>query len=100
MTLKALQKVTAERDRLEMFLASAVKAGGEQLREIDRLKAINAELLEALKRVADWDLPSVVDRDGKPSSFTVEYGSDGARDFIRGIASAAIAVCKLCEGKS
>ena len=51
--------------------------------EVERLR-------EALVLVAEWKMPDTVGRDGKPSTYGLEYGSNGERDYVRGIARAAL----------
>ena len=60
-------------------------------REGYRLKAANTELAAALEKVAAWELPGVTCEDGQTRSFTVARGSNGAREFFRDIARAALA---------
>jgi len=48
-------------------------------------------LQEALEKIADWKLPDVTDREGNPSSYEVEWGSNGARHYFRQIAREALA---------
>lgn len=46
---------------------------------------------EALERIARWELPEAFDRQGNPSSYTVQYGSNGAQDYMQGVARAGLA---------
>lgn len=43
----------------------------------------------ALQRIAAWNLPQAEWR-GQPCSYEVCYGSNGARDFIKKVASDAL----------
>ncbi len=54
--------------------------------ECDRVQVLR----RALERIAAWELPQAFDREGKPSSYTLEYGSNGARDHFRAIAMEAL----------
>lgn len=58
----------------------------------DALRARNAELEEALRRIERWfgEFPDVKDRNGQPTTYGVAYGSNGERDYMRSIARAAI----------
>jgi|GEM_PF-3784566 len=51
-------------------------------------------LVEALRKVAEWKLPETGrfwdDDKTRPLSYEAAYGSNGAREFIRGIARAAL----------
>lgn len=49
-----------------------------------------ARLREALTAIEAWDAPLVESR-GKAVSMSVKYGSNGVRDYFRGIARAALA---------
>lgn len=50
----------------------------------------NRRMRTALTLIRDWDLPKLKNDDGKALSFEVEYGSNGARDYVRKIASEAL----------
>jgi len=54
---------------------------------------INARLVEALQRIERWfgEFPPVKSREGLPSTYGVEYGSNGERDYMRKIARDALA---------
>lgn len=58
--------------------------------DVKMLTAANARMREALDIVAGWTLPLAVGRDGKASIYETEYGSNGARDYMRQIARAAL----------
>jgi hypothetical protein len=45
---------------------------------------------EALRRIAAWEMPPATDRDGRPSVYGAEYGSNGERDFILAVARTAL----------
>ena len=47
-------------------------------------------LRQALRRIAAWELPQAQDREGNPSSYTAEYGSNGAREYFRAVAADAL----------
>lgn len=51
---------------------------------------VQPAMQRALKTIADWDLPKVLDRQGIECSYEALYGSNGARDYIRALARAAI----------
>lgn len=63
--------------------------------ELERLRALNAEMLAALQKIERWfgEFPDLGKEglDDRPVSFGARYGSNGERDFMRGIARAAIA---------
>ena len=80
--------LTPEQTSERAYLIASVP---ELLAERNRLKAANAELAAALEKVAAWELPGVTCEDGQTRSFTVEFGSNGAREFFRDIARAALA---------
>jgi len=64
-------------------------------------KAVNnhAKLLEALHKIANWELPesgSFWDNDKKdPMSYEAAFGSNGVRDYIKSVAKAAIKEAEL-----
>lgn len=64
---------------------------------IEELKADAERLAVALRQIERWRLPVAFGRDGRTSKYEVEYGSNGARDYIRGVARAALAAHE--EGK-
>lgn len=65
--------------------------GAEPVREYMRAAVEKAESYrEALKQIAAWRLPEVSGLDGALSSYTAEYGSNGARDYMRALASEAL----------
>lgn len=49
----------------------------------------------ALLKIARWhgEFPPAFGRDGKPSSYGLEYGSNGERDYMRQIALNAVKSC-------
>ncbi len=53
-------------------------------------------LRDALQRIAAWELPATGQfwPSGNPVGYEAEYGSNGARDYIRGIARAALAAAE------
>jgi hypothetical protein len=51
-------------------------------KQMRRLHAVNQELLGALKAIDQWN--------SHPVDLSLDYGSNGVRDFYRGIARAAI----------
>lgn len=46
----------------------------------------------ALRKIAQWhgEFPPATTRDGKPSAYGVEYGSNGERDYMRQVALDAL----------
>ena len=50
--------------------------------EISRLKAENKKILEALDIISTWSTHT--------AQFSIDYGSNGVRDFYRGIAERAL----------
>ena len=58
-------------------------------------------MTEALKSIAEWrEFPSVNGRDGKPSTYATEYGSNGERDFMRREAQGALTLAdKVSRGR-
>lgn len=47
-------------------------------------------LVAALRKIAAWELPPVVNRNGKPSTYEAEMGSNGAREYMRAVARRAL----------
>ena len=65
--------------------------------ERDRLAAENKALREALERIERWcDFPisGATWEDGRDMSYGAAFGSNGERDYMRGIARAALAKAK------
>lgn len=62
--------------------------------EMERLKAENEKMRKALEVIANWQLPptgKVWDNDNaQPISFEAEYGSNGARDYMKQVATEAL----------
>lgn len=58
------------------------------------VQEINRELLEALNKIANWELPATGKfwdkEETQPTSYETEYGSNGARDYMKSLAKAAI----------
>ena len=58
------------------------------------LLAQRNELLEALKDITDWKLPETNhfwdEEQTQPMSYTAAFGSNGERDYIKGIAQQSI----------
>lgn len=56
------------------------------------LTARNRELEEALRRIANWEMPPSCHtwQDGSEMSYSAAYGSNGERDVIRAIARSAL----------
>ncbi|MDB5885838.1 MAG: hypothetical protein JWR74_2009, partial [Polaromonas sp.] len=71
------------------FATWQAAAVAERVRRV-KAEAGIAALREALGKISRWELPEAVGRDGQPCSYTLEYGSNGARAYIRAIADAAI----------
>lgn len=70
--------------------------------ERDQLRAINAELLEALERIERWfgefpETGKVWEGSGEPMSYGACYGSNGERDFMRLIARNALSKAKEAQ---
>lgn len=59
---------------------------------LQKLREDHDFLLQAMKKIAAWDLPATGKtwESGEPMSYESCYGSNGARDYIRTIASEAI----------
>ena len=62
-------------------------------RAIEAASGPNAALVEALKKIALWELPATGKfwPTGGAVSYEAEYGSNGARDYIRQVAFQALA---------
>lgn len=58
--------------------------------ELAALREERTALRAALTYIARWELPTVIGRDGQPSTYGAEYGSNGERDYMRSIAQAAL----------
>ena len=56
----------------------------------DERKERENQLRAALEKIAAWEMPPVFNREGKPSRMSLEYGSNGERDYIRSVARAAL----------
>lgn len=56
----------------------------------DALESDNKRLREALSVIEEWETPLVESR-GEAVSMEAAYGSNGVRDYFRGIARAALA---------
>lgn len=54
-------------------------------------------LREALQDIADWKLPETGEfwPSGSPVSYEAQYGSNGVRDYIRGVARAALSAAPV-----
>lgn len=105
---RVAELITAERDQLKLKLSALEKAHSEgnlarltQARidsenERDRLKIQVAELLQALREIADWELPKT-DRQwstGGEMSYAELHGPGGVRDYIREKAKRAITIAE------
>jgi hypothetical protein len=66
----------------------------EYRKSIARLQSENERLREALTKIANWELPPTGkfwDREKtQPTSYETEYGSNGARDYVKNIAKDAL----------
>ena len=67
--------------------------------QLEAAEAECARLLTALRTVADWDLPETGETwpSGGPVSFEAQYGSNGARDYMRAVARKAIDAARTKE---
>ena len=67
----------------------------------NRLKAQNAQLIQALEKIKRWEMPETGkfwDKEKtEPMSYAACYGSNGERDIVRFIASSAIAAATITE---
>jgi len=63
--------------------------------ELGILLLQNSVLKKALQTIEKWEFPPVKDKHGEPSSYGVEYGSNGERDFMR--KKAEVALIKVAE---
>lgn len=69
--------------------------------EVETLQQINDVQQQALKKIANWELPAT----GKfwdtaltqPTSYETEFGSNGVRDFIKTIAESALSKSLLTQ---
>jgi hypothetical protein len=64
----------------------------QQAATISTLEATNRDLIAALKQIYAWQMPSsgLFNADGTPMDYAWAFGSNGERDFIRGLARTAI----------
>ena len=74
------------------------------LTDYETLQAKNDALVKVLKQIERWDgFPSTNETwegSGKPVSYSAAFGSNGERDFMRGVAKAALAAyCEHHESK-
>lgn len=85
--------LTNEQVTLNRVVAEACSVHAETGCTPRELVAQRTELLAALERIERWfgEFPAVTGRDGNPSRYGVEYGSNGERDYMRGVARDAIA---------
>lgn len=65
---------------------------GVPTEKIPALADRNAELIAALKKIADWELPDSgrTWEDGSPMSYSAAFGTNGERDYIKSVARSAI----------
>lgn len=67
----------------------------------NRLKAQNAQLIQALEKIKRWEMPETGkfwdNEKTEPMSYAACYGSNGERDIVRFIASSAIAAATITE---
>lgn len=70
-------------------------------RAIEEASGPNVVLVEALQRVSAWELPATGKEwpSGGAVSYTAEYGSEGARDYIIGVAADALAAAGATQPK-
>ena len=82
-------------DSLAVTMAESLDVAHETGRTPRQLAEERAKLLAALAKIERWfgEFPDVPDRTrpGETISYGFAYGSNGERDFMRGIARAAIA---------
>jgi hypothetical protein len=94
------------RDAAQRELAEAkeraaewARSKGEILAMYENLKVAQSAtapteiLREALKRIARWhgEFPPATSRNGEPSTYGTQYGSNGERDYMRQLALDALA---------
>lgn len=58
--------------------------------QIEEFRSENECLKDRLKFIYDWNIPKVKNEDGRLTSYSVMYGSNGERDFMRNIAAKGI----------
>lgn len=78
----APMRIPADQTDPDLVLADAKIALDAQAAEIARLR-------EALTAIEQWEVPLVESR-GEVVSMSVAYGSNGVRDYFRGVARAAL----------
>lgn len=84
---RGVQEAVAE------ILGKVEPYGAKHITVIADLRSQVERMRGALKRVERWGpFPEAIGRDGKLSTYGVEYGSNGERDYMRGIARAALAL--------
>ena len=73
-----------------------------RLTDYEAMQAKCMRLVEALEQIERWDgFPSTNETwegSGKPVSYSAAFGSNGERDFMRGVAKAALAACREQKG--
>lgn len=62
-------------------------------KELNELLIENRKMRKALEFIAKWKLPMAESR-GEMVPFCVAYGSNGERDYMRGVASKALSMEK------
>ena len=99
---EAAELIDTLRAQLEAAERWAAHQGALRMAAEARAEAAEAEcarLLTALGTVADWDLPETGETwpSGGPVSFEAQYGSNGARDYMRAVARKAIDAARTKE---
>ena len=89
----------AQLEAAEQVIAEAAATCGQALARAEAAEGECARLLTALGTVADWDLPETGETwpSGGPVSFEAQYGSNGARDYMRAVARKAIDLARTKE---
>ena len=81
--------------QFQTALTNYQKARGDLEQALDAQTAEIARLREALTAIEQWEVPLVESR-GEAVSMSVAYGSNGVRDYFRGVARAALSGESKC----
>ena len=96
---QSIDTLRAQLEAAEQVIAEAAATCGQALARAEAAEGECARLLTALGTVADWDLPETGETwpSGGPVSFEAQYGSNGARDYMRAVARKAIDLARTKE---
>ena len=87
-----LRQSAAEVARLKLKVDLFKEEADQAIGVAKQLQQERDTLRQALEKIARWfgEFPPTTDREGRPSTFAAEYGSNGERDYMRQIALDAL----------